>query len=84
MNGTSGFKEVQASISRPSTRLGSSTSNGIDSEQVPGTFSVIRISSISTTASSRSEGRFLTPFLFPNDLSIFCPPKEGALSEWED
>ena len=42
MNGTSGFQEVRSSTSR--SPIGSCTSNGIDSDQVPGTFSVLTIS----------------------------------------
>ena len=40
-------------------RLASCTSNSLNSEQVPGTFSVLTISSLSPQASARSGKRFL-------------------------
>ena len=46
-------------------RIGSCTSNGIDSEQVPGTFCILTISSLSPQASAQSEKRFLTLFSGP-------------------
>lgn len=42
-------------------RITSCTSNVINSEQVPGSFSVLTISSLSSQASAQSEKRFLTP-----------------------
>jgi hypothetical protein len=42
-------------------RIGSCTSNGINSEQVSGTFSVLTISSFSPQASAQSSMRVLTP-----------------------
>ena len=45
--------------------IGYGTSNGIDSEQVPGIFSVLTISSVSPQTSAQREKRFLTPFLYP-------------------
>ena len=57
MNGASGFKEVWFSISR-SPAYRSCTSNGINSEEVPGTFSTFTISSLSPETSAQ----FLTPF----------------------
>jgi hypothetical protein len=43
-------------------QIGCSTSNGIYSEQVPGTFSVLTISSLAPQVSAQSEKKFLTPF----------------------
>ena len=60
MNGTLGFQEVQSSPP-DHHRIHSCTSTGIDSEQVPGAFSVLTISSLSPQASAQSEKRFLTP-----------------------
>ena len=45
--------------------IGFCTSNGIKSEQVPGTFSVLTISSLSPQASAQSEKKFFTPFPEP-------------------
>jgi hypothetical protein len=56
--------EVRSSTSHHH-RLASCSSNGLNSEQVPGPFSVLTISSLSRQASAQSEKRFLTPFLFP-------------------
>ena len=42
--------------------IGPRTSNGIDSEQVPGIFSILTISSLSPQTSAQSEKRFLRPF----------------------
>ena len=64
MNGTSGFQEVRSSTP-DHQRIGSCTSNGIDSEKVPGSFSMLTISSLSPQASARSGKRFLTPFSYP-------------------
>lgn len=44
-------------------RIGCCTSNGINSEQVPGTFSALTISSLSPQASAQSEKWFLTIFI---------------------
>jgi hypothetical protein len=43
-------------------QIGCCASNGIDSEQVPGTFSALTISSLSPKGSAQSEKRLLTPF----------------------
>ena len=40
--------------------IGSCTSNGVNSEQVPGTFSILTISSLPSQASAQSEKRFQT------------------------
>ena len=45
--------------------IGSSKSNGIDLEQMPGTVSVRTISSLSPQTSAQSEKRFLTLFSEP-------------------
>ena len=45
--------------------IGSCTSIGIDSEQVPGTFLILTMSSLSSQASVQRENRFLTLFLNP-------------------
>ena len=47
----------------PDHRISSCTSTGVDSDQVPGAFSVPTISLPSPRASVQSEKRFLTPFL---------------------
>ena len=52
-------------------QIGCCTSNGINSEQVPGTFSVLTISSLSPQTSAQSEKKLLTPF------SCSKPFKEG-------
>ena len=44
-------------------RIGSCTSNGIDSEQVPGTVSVLTISSLPSQPSAQRAKRFLGPLL---------------------
>ena len=41
-----------------------STSNGIDSEQVPGTFLILTMSSLPPQESAQSEERSLAPILF--------------------
>ena len=61
MNGTSGFQEVRSSPP-DHHRIGSCTSNGINSEKVSGNFFVLTISSLSPQASEQSEKRFLTLF----------------------
>ena len=61
MNGTSGFEEVQSSTP-DHQQIGSWTSNSINSEQVPGTFSLLTISSISPQKLAQSKKWFLTPF----------------------
>jgi hypothetical protein len=74
MNGTSGFQEVRSSSSGHQ-QIGYCTNNGIDSEQVPGTFSVHTISSPSPRISAQSEQWFLTPFLSPLSYllsALFC------------
>jgi hypothetical protein len=43
-------------------RIGCCTSNSLNSEQVPGTFSALTISSVSPQTSAQREKRFLTPF----------------------
>ena len=43
-------------------RIGSCTSNGIDSEQMPGTFSAPTIYSLARQASAQSEKKLLTGF----------------------
>ena len=72
MNGTSGFHEVRSS-SPHHHRLAPCTSNGINSEQVPGTFSLFTILPLSRQASAQREKRFLTPFL----LSPFPSQREN-------
>jgi len=67
MNGTSGFQEVLSSTSQSPSRIGSCTSNGINSDHVPGTFSILTISSLSPQASARSGNRFLTPLSLPRN-----------------
>jgi hypothetical protein len=44
-------------------RIGCCTSDGLNSEQVPGSFSELTISSLAPQASAQSEKRFLTPFI---------------------
>jgi subtilisin family serine protease/translation initiation factor IF-1 len=63
MNGTSGFQELRSST--PDHRhsgIASCTSNGINSKQVSGTFSVLTISSLSPQTSAKREKRFLGAF----------------------
>ena len=60
------FPARRASLARLTIHIGSCTSNGINSEQVPGAFSVLTIPSLSSQASAQSEKRFLT--LFPDYL----------------
>lgn len=57
MNGTSGFQESR-SPHPDSHRIASCTSNSINSEQIPGTFSVLTISSLSPQASAQSGKSF--------------------------
>jgi hypothetical protein len=54
--------EKRGLISPDHHHIGSCTSNGLNSEQIPGTFPVLTISSLSREASAQSEKRFLTPF----------------------
>lgn len=61
MNGTSGFEEVQSSTP-DHQQIGSWTSNNINSEQIPGTVSLLTISSISPQKLAQSKKWFLTPF----------------------
>jgi len=49
--------------------IASCTSNGIDSEQVPGPFSVLTSSPLAPQASAQGEKRFLTPFSCLSDSS---------------
>jgi hypothetical protein len=58
MNGTSGFGEVQSSTP-DHHHIGYCTSNGIDSEQVPGSFSMRMVSSISPQESAERGKVFL-------------------------
>ena len=63
MNGTLGFPKVRSSTSRsPRIGIASGTSNSVNSEKVPGTFSVLNNSSLSPQASAQTEKKFLTPF----------------------
>ena len=75
MNGTSGF-QARRSSTPDHHRIGSCTSNSIDSKQVPGIFSVLTISSLSPQTSAQREKRFLTPFscLIACLLLIPCLP----------
>ena len=82
MNGTSGFQKVRSS--KPDhQQIGCCTSNGIDSEQVPGSCSVLTISSLSPQALAQCEKRFLTPFIlslaFPLILSATTSSSALAL-----
>jgi len=43
-------------------RIGCCTSNGLNSKQVPGTFSILTISSLAPQASAQNEKRFLCAF----------------------
>jgi len=54
MNGTSGFREVRSSTP-DDQRIGSCTSNGLNSEQTPSPFSVLTISLLSPQASAQGE-----------------------------
>jgi hypothetical protein len=56
----------------------SCTSNGISSEQVPGTLSVLTISSLSPQASAQIEKRLLTPFLSPTTWLWGIPLERSA------
>jgi filamentous hemagglutinin family protein len=76
MKGTAGFQARRSSTPDHHHNIGSCTSNGIDSEQVPGIFSVLTISSGSPQTSAQREKRFLTPFscLIACLLLIPCLP----------
>ena len=86
MNGTSGFQKVRSS--KPDhQQIGCCTSNGIDSEQVPGSCSVLTISSLSPQALAQCEKRFLTPFILSNIVddeataAMFVQQNWGSLSQ---
>ncbi len=51
-------------------QIGCCTSNSLYSEQVPGTFPLLTISSRFSQASAQSEERFLTPFSCPFQVPI--------------
>ena len=55
------FEVPKLSTQNSELPIGSCTSNGIDSEQVPGAFSIPKISSRYPQASAQNEGRLLIP-----------------------
>ena len=77
MNGASGFQEVRSSTP-DHQQIGSCTSNNINSEQVPGTVSLLTISSISPQKLAQSKKWFLTPFACLSLARVECG---GVVSE---
>jgi hypothetical protein len=71
MNGTSGFQEVRSSTS-DHHQIGSCTSNGLNSEQVPGAFSFLTISSLAPRAPIQNKKRFTFENTGTNSMNRRC------------